>query len=521
MENTVTNVNETSGIDLKRALMLLWQKSLLIIVVSIVFAVAVFGATRFLITPKYESSVMFYVNNSNLSVGDSTLSISTGDISASKSLVESYIVILNTRQSLNEVIEHAEVDITYTELKKMITASAVNDTEIFEVVVTSDDPAEAELLANAIAAVLPQRISGIIENTSARVVDAAVIATKPSSPGYTINTVIGFIIGFIVCVAAILLRDMINTTIQAEEDVTQVCAYPILTAVPDMYASGKGGYYYGYGEDGKKKKSQQAPDAKPLIGSEISFAASESYKLLRTMLEYSFADEKNCRVIGITSALSGEGKSLTAVNLALNLAQMRNKVLLIDCDMRRPSIAAKLNMEKAPGLSGYLSGQKEINSLIRLCGIRGAEKAFHVITSGTNPPNPVELLGSARMEKMLKALREPYDYIILDLPPVCEVSDALVVAKQTDGILMVVREDHCSRSLLTEALGKLEFVDARILGVAYNCANKDGGHYGKGYYKRYYKYSDFNGETENEALVRMRKFLDKSLKKIQNRRKEK
>ena len=189
--------------------------------------------------------------------------------------------------------------------------------------------------------------------------------------------------------------------------------------------------------------------------------------------------------------MTGEGKSLTAVNLALNLSQMRKKVLLIDCDMRRPSIAAKLGMNKTPGLSGLLSGQREMKSLIRQCGIKDHEKAFHVITSGTNPPNPMELLGSMRMGKILDALREPYDYIILDLPPVCEVSDALVVAKQTDGMLMVVRENYCARSLLNEAVRKLEFVDARVLGISYNCTNKESGRYGKKYYKHYYGTSPY------------------------------
>lgn len=129
--------------------------------------------------------------------------------------------------------------------------------------------------------------------------------------------------------------------------------------------------------------------------------------------------------------------------------------------------------------------EKKKYALIQLCGIKGEVKAFHVIASGTNPPNPVELLGSVRMAKMLKALHEPYDYIIPDLPPVREVSDALVAAKQTDGILMVVRGNYYGCSLLREAIHKLEFVGARILGVAYNCANEKGGCYGKGDYKRY------------------------------------
>ena len=474
--------------DISRISNVLISKMWLILLISTISAIAIFCGTWLYIPPLYEASAVFYVNNNSLSVGDASLSLSSGDISAAKDLVDSYIVILDSWPTRDQIIEYAQLDLSRNELAEMMEAHSVNNTEIFKVTITSENPQEAEIIANAVASVLPKRIGEIIEGTSARVVETALVPTAPSSPSYTKNTVIGFLLGFMLTVAVIVVREMIDNTVRAELDVQQACNLPILAAVPDMIVPSKGGYYYGYGEDGKKKKKKQAaPEERPVIGSDISFAASESYKLLRTMLEYSFADEKNCRVIGISSAMTSEGKSLTAVNLALNLAQMRNKVLLIDCDMRRPSIAAKLGMEKTPGLSGFLAGQKEKSALVRICGIKGNEKAFHVITSGTNPPNPMELLGSSRMEKLLEAFREPYDYIILDLPPICEVSDALVVAKQTDGMLMVVREDYCSRNLLGEAVKKLEFVGARVLGVAYNCTNKEGGRYGKGYYKRYYK----------------------------------
>lgn len=488
MDNKRIEHSEEIEIDISRVVHAVLNRAWLVVLVTVLCTAITLACTYYLVTPKYEASAAFYVNNNSLSVGDASLKLSSGDISAAKDLVESYIVILDSWPTLDQIIDQADVDLSRAELADMMQAQSVNDTEIFKVTVTSADPNEAERIANAVAQVLPMRIGEIIDGTSAKVVETALVPSAPSSPSYPQNTIIGFMLGFVLSVAFIALREIFDNTVRTEADVQQVCDLPILAAVPDMIAPSKGGYYYSYAEDGKKKKKKQtAPGARPVIGSEISFAASESYKLLRTMLEYSFADEKNCRVIGVTSAMTGEGKSLTAVNLALNLAQMRNKVLLIDCDMRRPSIAAKLGMNKTPGLSGFLSGQKEQSALVRICGIKDNEKAFHVITSGKNPPNPMELLGSMRMEKMLEAFREPYDYIILDLPPICEVSDALVVAKQTDGMLMVVRENYCSRSLLGEAVRKLEFVGARVLGISYNCTNKEGGRYGKNYYKRYYK----------------------------------
>lgn len=489
MNEQVANKDELVEIDFKRLLDAVVHRAWLVGIVSVVCAVLTVLGTFFFVTPMYESSAVFYVNNNALSVGDASLSLSTGDISAAKSLVDSYIVILKTRTTLNDVIDYSGVDRSYGELKSMISAASVNDTEIFEIIVSSEDPAEAEKIANAIAYILPKRISSIIEGTSAKIVDTAVIATKPSSPSYTKNTIMGFLIGLVLTVAVIVLREVFDVSIRTEEDVQQHCQHPVLAAVPDMTTPSKGGYY-GYGERKKGASKRPSETEQPiLVGSGINFAASEAYKLLRTKIQYSFAGDKNSRVIGVSSALTGEGKSLTAVNLAYALSQLSNKVLLIDCDMRRPSLPAKLPIQKKPGLSGFLSGQAQEESMFQYCGVEGDEQAFHVIAAGQIPPNPVELLSSARMSMMLKQLRGMYDYIILDLPPVGEVSDALAVAKETDGILLVVRQNYCNRVVLKDAVRQFEFVGSKILGVTYNCATESSGSYGKKYYKKYYSYS--------------------------------
>ncbi len=496
MDERNVEKNETV-IDLQRLIGAVFNKIWLVAIVSVLCAVGSFLGTFYFVTPQYKSSAMFYVNNTNFSLGDTSLSISSSDINASKNLVNSYIVILKTRETLNDVIDYAGVDLTYGQLSDMLSAASVNSTEIFKITVTSADPELATKIANAIEEILPKRIKNIIEGTSAKVVDSAVVPVNPSSPNYTENTFIGFLIGLVAMVAMIVLKEIFDTKIRTEDDITSVCKHPILAAVPDMVLTEKSDGYYGYGNRRKKVSTpRNAAEETNLIGSEISFSASEAYKRLRTKLQFSFSDEGTSRVIGVSSALSGEGKSLSAVNLSYMLSQLDKKVILVDCDMRRPSLAAKLGIEKVPGLSSYLSGQSHMDTLIQKCGIKNEENAFDVVVAGRNPPNPIELLSSARMERMLAKLREKYDYIILDLPPVGEVSDALAVAKITDGILLIVRQHYCHRTALSDCIHQFEFVDAKILGVVYNCATEPNKSYG--YYRRYYRkyYGRYNRKYE-------------------------
>ena len=477
---------EEIEIDLGRLFRSVMSRAWLVGLLAVLCAVLAFGITFFFITPQYESTAMFYVNNSNLSLGDASVSITSGDLTTSRNLVDSYIVILETRETLVDVIDYARVNRTYREVRDMLTSAAVNETEIFQVTVTSPDPQEAAKIANAIAYILPRRIGTIIDGTSAEVVDAAIVPTKPSSPSYTRNTVLGFLMGFALTVGMIVLREVFDTTIRLEEDLSQTCRHPILAAVPDMTAPGKGGSAYGYGRSKKGKYAAAAQQSRlAVIGPNISFAASEAYKTLRTKLQFSFADENNCRVIGLSSALSGEGKSLTAVNLAYTLSQLDKKVLLVDCDMRRPTLAEKLGIMKYPGLSNFLSRQCALEDLVQECALKEGENPVHVITAGQNPPNPMELLSSDRMAKALDTLRGVYDYVILDLPPVGEVSDAMAIAKQTDGILLVVRQNYCDRSVLSDAVQQFAFIQAKVLGVVFNCTVESSGN---GYYKRYYKH---------------------------------
>ena len=218
----------------------------------------------------------------------------------------------------------------------------------------------------------------------------------------------------------------------------------------------------------------------------LSFAAAESYKRLRTNVMFSFADGAKCHVIGVTSAHMSDGKSTTAVNFAYTLAGVENKrVLLIDADMRRPSVHDKLSFDQAPGLSNLLVSINSVSTVINTYHSSENDTSVDVICSGDTPPNPAELLNSARMKNLVARLKEIYDYIVIDLPPVGAVADAQLVSTLTDGMIIVVRENNCPREALSDCISQLQFANAKILGFVMNGTAVKSKGYGYGKYGNY------------------------------------
>ena len=253
-----------------------------------------------------------------------------------------------------------------------------------------------------------------------------------------------------------------------------------------------------FGRANEKRKSGSRLDSGTerefMIGPSMNFASSEAYKLLRTNLLFSFSGSSECRIIGITSSFSSEGKSLTSINLSYTMAVAKKNVLLIEGDMRLPTMNKRLNLRASPGLSNMLVGMNTAAEAIQTYSAVGEDDIrvnMDVLVSGDIPPNPSELLGSERMQSVLEVLRQHYDFIILDLPPVTAVTDALVASKLVDGMVVVVRSDHAVRGALAETIRQLRLVETRILGFVFNGAQEGGGGYyrGKGYYKKHYKYN--------------------------------
>lgn len=235
---------------------------------------------------------------------------------------------------------------------------------------------------------------------------------------------------------------------------------------------------------GKHDKQLRPEEEKRTFGKGLSFGASEAYRLLRTNVLFALPDEKRCRVIGVTSSLSGEGKSTTVLNLAYMLAESGRKTLLVEADMRLPTVTRRLELPGRQGLSDLLAGLCNGAEALQASSIH--EKLW-VMSAGSIPPNPSELLGSNQMRQTIEHLSRGFDFILLDLPPVNEVSDSLVASKLTDGMLMVVRQGYATRSSVAEAMRQLRYVEAKVLGLVMTRTDGQRGKY-KSYKSEKYGY---------------------------------
>ncbi len=243
---------------------------------------------------------------------------------------------------------------------------------------------------------------------------------------------------------------------------------------------------------GKSKASFNLNSAEAkTLHKNLEFTAVEQYKLLRTNLSFTLPDDEKCAIIGVTSAMRGEGKSTTAVNLSYVMAESGKKVLLIDGDLRLPSVAKKMGIENIFGLTDLLKG----TSSIQMGDFKSTEyNNWYIVPSGALPPNPSELLGSARMKNILTSFAESFDCIIIDLPPVNLVSDALAVSKFISGMIVVVREDYTEKKELENCFRQLRLSDVNVLGCVINDYKNGKNSYGK------YKYKHKSYKTYGDAV---------------------
>lgn len=250
---------EYMEIDLLKLVKALWRKALVIILIAAIFAAGAFAYTLFFISPSYDATASFYVNNSSFSVGSTSFSISSSELSASNNLVNIYIYILQSRTTLEDVIAKGSLNCNYETLSKMITAKAIQNTAAFDVTVRCSNPVEAEHIANTIAEVLPSRIAEIVDGSSVRIVDYAIVPAHRSAPSYTKNTVIGFLAGAILAAGIVTVKFLIDerndVVIHSSDELRKL--YPdikVLALIPDMRLSEKKGYYYSsyYGDEKKK-----------------------------------------------------------------------------------------------------------------------------------------------------------------------------------------------------------------------------------------------------------------------------
>lgn len=238
----------------------------------------------------------------------------------------------------------------------------------------------------------------------------------------------------------------------------------------------------------KKSRDNATFLPKYILQESTPFSVQEAYKSLRTNLTYSLPGEHKCMIFGVTSSNRAEGKSTSALNLALSYAAIGKRVLLIDCDLRCPSIAAKLrsrDIKGTPGLSDILVGKVRLQACVRPL----ADTTLDVLPSGTIPPDATSLLESEGMTSLFESVKQHYEIVIVDLPPVLSVVDASILARHLDGLLLVVRHNSTRFDAVNESIRQLRLVDAKILGFLYNDTPLEEKKYGR--YGKYGKYGSY------------------------------
>ena len=219
---------------------------------------------------------------------------------------------------------------------------------------------------------------------------------------------------------------------------------------------------------------------KMLLSEKSPFSVQESYKTLRTNITFSLPGNE-CKCIGVIAANRGDGKSSIASNLAISLGQIKKKVVLIDCDLRLPTVAAKFEIQSVPGLSNYLSGGVDEIPILH-----ETSRGIDIIPSGNIPPDSTTLISSHAMIELVKTLKEMYDYIIFDFPPINIVSDAAILSEIIDGYLLVIRHKKSEYQMINETIRRMRLADAKVIGFVYNGKGDEKKYYRKNKYGKYY-----------------------------------
>lgn len=417
------------------------------------------------LTPReYSAQVTIYV--SAQSGADGAAAAYQGSL-LSEQKVKSYTQLLTGTLVATRVVDRLRLDIPPSEIAGKIRASAQPDTVLLTATATDGSPLRAKNIANATGEVFTRLVTELERpaadlpaTVTARVVEDASLPTDPVTPRTVTNLTLGTLLGLVAGGALALLRDALDTTIKSTEQLAPLTEAPNLGTItrdPEMPRHPLTVHEY-----------PQAPRA-------------EAFRKIRTNLQFIDVDRPD-KMIVVTSALPEEGKTTVLCNLAIVLGQAGRRVVLVETDLRRPKAVDYLGLEGAVGVTSVLSGQVPLDQALQPWG----ESLFDVLASGPTPPNPSELLSSKQMVNLLAELRERYDMVLLDTPPLLPVTDAAVLGAATDGALLVVRYGKTTSHQVKTAMAALRSASVQVLGTVFTMAPEAGVSRYDPYYSSYH-----------------------------------
>jgi capsular exopolysaccharide synthesis family protein len=502
----VNNDKEEDTIDLGAIFNLLLARIGWIILMGVLVGIVAFVITKFVIVPKYTTSTQILVINENKNAADSAGNgVNFSNIQSSTYLAKDYVYMITSKPVMQQVISELGLqDISYSDLASQISVTTPDDTRILIISVTDEDPVKAKQIADSVRENSIEHIQSVIGTDTVRSIDGdigAVVPTSQSSPNVKRDTILGVLLGIIIACAIIILRYILDDSIKTEEDVHNRIGLSVLVNMPFKNDIEKSLY-----EDDEEKNSKNKLKLRQngqVISTNknvrLDTTISEAYKKLRSNVQFS---GRHNRVIGITSTIPNEGKSIIAMNLAFSLSELGKRVIFIDADLRHSVLIGRYKVgRQVKGLTHYLSGVNSFDEIVCETNV----KNLHMVFSGTVPPNPSELLESVYFRELVKQLRQAYDYVIIDTPPIGAVIDAAIVGKECDGVLLVIGSGDISYKGVQRTESQLRASGSKIIGVALNKvpmgkAGRGYGKYGYGGYGGYGNYGNY-GEYGNYGSV--------------------
>ncbi|MBQ1599573.1 protein-tyrosine kinase [Bifidobacterium pseudolongum subsp. globosum] len=421
---------------------------------------------------EYTTTTQLFATYNDSSDGTANSSEQNSGSSYIMSQIKSYPALTTTQSVLQPVIDDLGLHTTVGQLKGQISVTNPTNTAFVNISVTNGDPAQAADIANAVA----KSLSSVVENTlyasgshssvKLSIVQPAISPSTPSAPKWKLNILIGIVGGLILGVFAALLKDVLSKQIQDEDEISEYIDAPIIGRIPEV---------------------DLLDDTKPAVVNEPGSPIAEDFRRVRTNLSFlAPVEDTNCRLIVVTSTGASEGKTTTSVNIAAALAENGAKVLLIDADLRHPSVANKLDIDGSAGLTHVLSGQASVKDVAQ----RYWKPNLHVMPAGPKPPNASTLLNSPIMVELLNNAIERYDYVLIDTAPMVVANDAVIFVRRGGSLVMVCRRDQTLKRDLREISDELATLDLPASGVIFNCARDSKKSLERSNY--YYYYSDRN-----------------------------
>ncbi|MBT2538274.1 polysaccharide biosynthesis tyrosine autokinase [Arthrobacter sp. ISL-69] len=430
--------------DLREYLRIL-RRNWILIVATTLAGLLVGGAASVLAKPVYTSDTQLFVAIQN---SGSVQELQQGN-TFSQARVQSYVKLVAAPAVLQPAIDVLGLDTTAEAMAGRIKATSDLNTVLISISVEDQSPVQAAAIAEAVANSLIKAIerfespkTGGSSPVSLSVIKPAKAPQSPSSPNTRLNLILGLLVGLAIGVGSAVLRTSLDSRIRGEEDLRRVSDAPLL-----------GGISFDQDASARPLLTQTAPQS----------PRAESFRQLRTNLQFANISGR-AKTVLITSSLPGEGKSTTATNLAIALAQAGQTVCLIDADLRRPMVNEYLGLDRNAGLTTALLRSADVNDLIQPWG----EENLFVLTSGVIPPNPSELLGSEEMKNLIVRLEQAFDAVIVDAPPLLPVTDAAVLSQHVGGVVLVVGSQKLRQHDLEKSLNALRMVGSNLLGIVLN-----------------------------------------------------